>query len=509
MAADGRSTLDLVNFENIRDGGVIETPTAYAMLVEVEPREWLTLSEERRSGVYISFLTFLRGLQFPVQFLTMTTEFDGESYIEQFVGPESPSAPSGETTPVADSNGNAPDESSSDTSSPVGEVSATDGGVATETTTDAVASSAILEYGRLAHAEWLDRTLRMANVRDRRFFVVVAVDKGEDDGESSGRFDGVRDALPLSTSAQSVDAEEFYLDEVWARAQRVASQLPRTRVEASILDSREAVLDVLYRVYRGREPPISFNHGTLVRATDEALTGVDDNPLDLEGVFEDADREAEVAAAESDPAVRPAAVGDRPYDGRVQEDYVETVDGSRLLQWYVRNVGPIGRGETGHSPVSVYLGTAAFVVSLVLATVALGMFLGSAQQLPVDATPRLVREFSFGLAAASLPAFLLSLVVLLPSRRMARGLALLGTAVAGVAIALFEAAYPAQWTSTPTGQTAVVVPVYAVGVFALVVAVGFAVRSRRAALEDVDDAPPPDEKTAATDIDARSEAGDG
>ena len=73
MSTGGRSTLDLVNFENVRDGGVVETPTAYAMLVEVEPREWLTLSEERRSGVYISFLTFLRGLQFPVQFLTMTT----------------------------------------------------------------------------------------------------------------------------------------------------------------------------------------------------------------------------------------------------------------------------------------------------------------------------------------------------------------------------------------------------------------------------------------------------
>ena len=509
MPSEGRSTLDLVNFENVRDGGVVETPTAYAMLVEIEPREWLTLSEERRSGVYVSFLTFLRGLQFPVQFLTMTTEFDGEQYIEQFVGPESPDAPTAVTTPVTDFDGIVPDEARSDTNDSVGEVSATDGGVAAGTGTDAVADSAVLEYGRIAHAEWLDRTLRMANIRDRRFFVAVAVEKGEDDSEGGSRFDGIRDALPLPARSRSVDAEEFYLDEVWARAQRVASQLPRTRVEANILDAREAVLDVLYRVYRGREPPMAFNHGMLVRAADEVLTDANGDPIDLEGVFEDDDREAATATEASDPDARPETVGDLPYDGRVQKEYVETVDGSRLLQWYVRSVGPIGRGETYHSPASVYLGTGTFVVSLMFAIVALGAFLGSAQQFPVDAPPLLVREFSFGLAAGSLPAFLLSLVILLPSQQVAKSFAVLGIGVAGAAIALFEAAYPAQWTSTPTGQTAVVVPVYAVGLFVLVVAVGFAVRSRRAVLDHVDDAPAQEVLTGAEDTGARPEAGDG
>ena len=507
MSTGGRSTLDLVNFENVRDGGVVETPTAYAMLVEVEPREWLTLSEERRSGVYVSFLTFLRGLQFPVQFLTMTTEFDGEQYIEQFVGPESPGAPTAVTTPGESSDEAVPDETTPSTNGSVDEVSATDGGVATGTSTDAVADSAVLEYGRLAHAEWLDQTLRMANVRDRRFFVAVAVDKGEDDGEDGRRFDGIRDALPLPTRSRSVDAEEFYLDEVWARAQRVASQLPRTRVEASILDSRKAVLDVLYRVYRGREPPIAFNQGTLVRAADDVLTDAVGEPLDLEDAFEDADRQEATATEETDP-VRPETVGDLPYDGRVQEEYVETVDGSRLLQWYVRNVGPIGRGEQYHSPLSVYLGSGAFVVSLVLAVVALGLFLGSAQDLPINAPSLVVRELSFGLTAGSLPTFLLSLVVLLPSQRVAKGLAALGTSVTAIAIALFEAAYPAQWSSTPTGQTAVVVPVYSVGLFVLVVAVGFAVRSRRAALDHIEEAPARAEPAPSEDVTSRPEGND-
>ena len=98
-----------------------------------------------------------------------------------------------------------------------------------------------------------------------------------------------------------------------------------------------------------------------------------------------------------------------------------------------------------------------------------------------------LRELSFILAGASLPTFLLSLVILLPSSQMAKVIGLLGTAVTGAAIYLFQGAYPAQWSSTPTGQTALVVPVYALGLFGLVAAVGAAVRSRRSILEAVGD----------------------
>jgi len=255
-----QSTLDLLNFENVRDGGVIETPTAYTMLIEIEPREWLTLSEERRTSLYISYMTFLRGLQFPTQFLTLTTRFDGDRYLERFIGPNALGAPTGQPTAIpAEDDDEAPDE--------VVEGPATDGGVATadvapQTHIDHVADSALLEYGRVAHAEWLDRTIALANVRDRRFFVAVAVMKGEDD--EGGRFDAIADALPFGGGAKNVEDEEPYLDEVWARVQRVASQLPRTRVETSILDDRAEVLDVLYQVYRGQEAPISFEHSVFI-----------------------------------------------------------------------------------------------------------------------------------------------------------------------------------------------------------------------------------------------------
>jgi hypothetical protein len=98
-----------------------------------------------------------------------------------------------------------------------------------------------------------------------------------------------------------------------------------------------------------------------------------------------------------------------------------------------------------------------------------------------------LRELSFGLAAGSLPLFLFSLVILLPSNRVAKLLGLAGAFITGVAIVLFQNAYPDRWTTLPTDQTAVVVVVYALGVFVLVAAVALAVRSRRSILNAVDD----------------------
>jgi peptidoglycan/LPS O-acetylase OafA/YrhL len=119
-----------------------------------------------------------------------------------------------------------------------------------------------------------------------------------------------------------------------------------------------------------------------------------------------------------------------------------------------------------------------------------------------------VRELSYGLAAASLPAFLVSLVALLPTRRGGQILAVVGLGVTGAALALFEAAYPTQWTSTATGQTAVVVSMYAAGLFALVVAVVLAIRTRQAARTHDDGRGGLERPTDAPDGPPQSEAAD-
>jgi len=466
----GGSTLDLLGFENVRDGGVIETPTAYTMLIEIEPREWLTLSEERRNSLYVSYMTFLRGLQFPTQFLTLTTRFNGDQYIEKFVGVEAPGTPTGQPTPTVVNRDDADEP-------------ATDGGATVRTDSDQVTDSPLLEYGRIAHAEWLDRTIALANVRDRRFFVAVAVGKGED--EEDGRFDAITDALPFGGRPTAVDDEEPYLDEVWSRVQRVASQLPRTQVETTILDDRADVLDILYQVYRGREAPIAFEHGVFTRPDETTLTDpATGEALDLATAFEQADREDTHAEPEPDPEPRPESTGDLPYGGRVQEDYIDQVDNSRVLTWYTRTIGPIGRGKHHHSPLSVYAGVTLFATALLFAVASLGAFLGSGQA--GDIPYWLVREVSFVLAAGSLPTFLLSLVVLLPSGRRSTVIGLGGVGVTAVAVGLFEQAYTTQWTSTPTGTTALVVEVYAAGLFLLVVGVALALRARRSALDEID-----------------------
>lgn len=481
--ANARSTLDLLGFENVRDGGVIETPAAYTMLVEIEPREWLTLSEERRTSLYVSYVTFLRGLQFPTQFLTLTTRFNGDRYFEKFVGPAATGAPSGEPTRPED------DDDKDDAQASVGnETATTDGGVATSMSStqvdvDQVGDSPLLEYGRIAHAEWLDRTISLANVRDRRFFVAVAVNKNEDDDGS--RFETISNLLPFGGRDDSVDEEEPYLDEVWARAQRVASQLPRTEVETRILDDRAEILDVLYQVYRGQEPPISFEQGTITQADEETLTDpTTGDAVDLTAAFDRADRAATLTDPDEDRDPRPKDTGSLPYDGRVQAEYVEQVDNSRILAWYARTIGPIGQGRHYHSPLSVYTGVALFAASLLFGVGALGTFLTSGQ--PWSGPYWLIREISFGLAAGSLPTFLLSLAVLLPSSKRATAVGLAGAGVTTIAITLFEQAYPAEWDSTPSASTALVVEVYAVGLFLLVVGIALAVRTRRTVLDELD-----------------------
>jgi hypothetical protein len=138
--------------------------------------------------------------------------------------------------------------------------------------------------------------------------------------------------------------------------------------------------------------------------------------------------------------------------------------------------------------MSVYFGTAAFVVSLLCGIAAIGLFLGSGPGTQsTNASWLVLRELSFGLAAGSLPLFLLSLVILLPSTQLAKLLGLIGALVTGTALVLFQDAYPDRWTTLPTDQTAVVVVVYALGVFVFVAAVAFSVRSRRSILNAVDD----------------------
>ncbi|MFD1687128.1 MULTISPECIES: DUF7139 domain-containing protein [Haloferacaceae] len=471
---DAGSTLDLMDFKNVRDGGVVETPTTYAMVMQIQPRDWLILSEERKESLYLSFLTFLRGVQFPTQILSMTTAYDPEPYLKQFEGAENMLINSGDD----------------------------------EEDVDPLDESPLLDYGRKYHTEWLRGVVDVAEIRDRDFYFAVAVAKDEeaDDGLKAQ----IQSLMPSGNDVE-VDDEAKYIEEVKARAQRVASKLPQTQVEAEILDTRPAVLEVLYEVYHGEKPPISFEQGSFSlpanKAQEVANAAYTPEEAAQAEANEDGDYEFDRASDEH-PEIEPepdsefdsdplAAVGDGGY---AHPDSVERVAESRILSWYARNIGPIGHGSLPVVPRAVYAGVFLGLLSLILSVGALGTFIWS-MNIAERGTDIywLARTVSFATAAASLPGFVLSLVVLFPSERRTKGLGVAGLAAAGYALTLFLGAYPQDWDSNPA-VTTFTLEVYAMGIFALLIAVVLAVRSRQKVdLSNLVVASDPDASDVATD----------
>lgn len=449
---DAGSTLDLMDFKSVRDGGVVETPTTYAMLIRVQPREWLILSEERRESLYLSFMTFLRGVQFPLQILSMTTAYDPEPYLERFKSDGRPLI----GTEVGDDN-----------------------------TAGSLDESPLMEYGRQYHAEWLRNVVDVAEIRDREFFVAVSAAK--DEGADDGLMAQLRSFLPGGTDIETDnETEAACVEEVKARAQRVASKLPQTQVKTEILDTRASVLEVLYEVYHGEKPPISFTQGTYT-TPEGHVQEIADAAYDVEaaaraeenkdGDFEFDRLSAEHPEIEGESAAEPLApVGDGGY---AHPDFVERVANSRILRWYTQNIGPVGHGSRPVFPRAIYAGVLVGLLGVLLGAGALGGFVWS-----MEAAERgsdiywLARTASFATGALSLPAFLLSLVVLFPSGRKTKSLAVVGLGVVGYAMSLFLEAYPYQWDSNAT-VTTFTVEVYAAGLAAVLLCVVLAVRSRQ------------------------------
>ncbi|QLC35659.1 hypothetical protein EFA46_015475 (plasmid) [Halarchaeum sp. CBA1220] len=443
------STLDLMDFKNVRDGGIVETPTTYAMLVRVEPREWLILSEERRESLYLSFMTFLRGVQFPTQILSMTTAYDPEPYVERFENTDRPLIGSRDSD----------DES------------------------DEIGESPLLDYGRKYHAEWIRQVVDVAEIRDREFYVAVSVAKNEDD--DNGLVAQIRGVLPGGYDVDAVH-EAACIEEVMARAQRVASKLPQTQVKTEIIDTRPAVLEILYEVYHGEKPPVEFTQGNYTAPTKD-VQAVADAAYDAEeaaqaeanedGGFEFSRVSDTNPEIEREPDAEPLA----PVDdgGYAHPDFVERVSKSRILRWYARNIGPVGHGRRPVVPREVFAGVLLGLLGLALGAGALGGFIWSMRAVE-RATDLywLARTISFAMGAASLPTFLLSLVVLFPAGRKTKGLAVAGAVVGGLAIRLFLEAYPYEWNPN-AAITTFTVEVYAVGTFALLVGGILAIRSRQ------------------------------
>ena len=446
------STLDLMDFTTIRDGGIIETPTSYAMIVRVEPTDWLVLSTDRRESIYRSFLSYLRSLSFPTQILTMSTAYNPEPYLEGVAVDDELVIGSN----YEDDSDVVPDE------------------------------SPLLDYGRKYHAEWVREVIDVADIRDREFFVAVAVPKGEDRSEES----------PLNSLLSKVQGEsepeekdeDAYIEEVKARASHVASKLPQVQVETTLIDTRPAVLEILYEVYNNEKPAFGFTQSNFTRPSgvaEAAALSSADTVGDTPDPEQSSKNESEYSrVSDTDPEPEPESEATHlapiPDGGFAHPDLADRVSKDRILRWYARNIGPIGHGERPIIPASVYAGLSLAILSVGLALGGLGGFVWSLEAAPRGADIYwTARTASFAGLAVSLPAFLLSLVILLPTGRRAKLVGTAGLSVTAYATVLFVRAYPFQWDLSAPAQTTFTIQVYAAGVFALVFAVAVAIRSQR------------------------------
>lgn len=140
-----------------------------------------------------------------------------------------------------------------------------------------------------------------------------------------------------------------------------------------------------------------------------------------------------------------------------------------LLSLYRRYVGdPQREGD-------VYIGFALFFGGIALGAIGLLVFLWSTTVPAGTDGFWQLREIAIGSAAIGLPAFILSVVVLLPVTHRAVTIAALGSAVCLLAVGVFIATYPTNWNVTgTTDYSSHGIAVYAGGLAVLVATTGAA-----------------------------------
>lgn len=78
------NTIDEIPIQRLRDDGTfVRKDGTTVALVEIEPRQWLTLSEDEKQNVYQAYMSFLNTLDFPIQLVTMTVDYDPSNYTKQ------------------------------------------------------------------------------------------------------------------------------------------------------------------------------------------------------------------------------------------------------------------------------------------------------------------------------------------------------------------------------------------------------------------------------------------
>lgn len=155
--------------------------------------------------------------------------------------------------------------------------------------------------------------------------------------------------------------------------------------------------------------------------------------------------------------------------GSVRRDMAtESSTGNRLLALYRRFLGEPER------EIEVYTGFALFFGGIALAALGLVLFFWSAAVPSDGGLYWQLREIAIVLAMLGLPAFALSVVVLLPVDRRAIYVGGGGAAICLVAVGVFVYAYPQAWNVDGLDYSAQGIAVYSGGLAVLVASTGAA-----------------------------------
>jgi hypothetical protein len=202
-----------LDFDLVHDNGIIELEDRYSRLIELEPRQWVILDEEQRAAVVRAFKEVLMGTQARFQRVTIPVPYDASRYIQELDKADQQRPPN---------------------------------------------ESPLLSHGRAQHGRWLEEVVQMADIRDRRHFIVVSIEKSGASAE---------DTTPLSVlfgSDEESDLKpETLQKEVETRTDSIATSLPKTGIQCDILDDREEVLEVLHYNYKASDTSPSFDIGTM------------------------------------------------------------------------------------------------------------------------------------------------------------------------------------------------------------------------------------------------------
>lgn len=240
---------DTIGFDYVRDDGIIVDGMDHLGLVEVHPRNWLVLNDAERTAVFRAYMSFLLGLNYPIQIVALPREFDISKHTKHLQ--------------EATSKGSRSDE------------------------------SPILRHGRHRHITWLTNTIDQMSVKDRDFYLITRVTADHilsldriNTPLSSIPLIGevVTELLQLLTSIRSqyhTDSNSQVVDrcvkEVRARQNELAETLTKTGVNTRIISDRDETMDILYRQYNHVDSPFTaYNHATYTKLLGNSLNNDED-----------------------------------------------------------------------------------------------------------------------------------------------------------------------------------------------------------------------------------------